>query len=789
MLEGACFASRPLRAPLRARPSNSARGRLFAPPERAPACLLPLCARRIPSLSSLLPLTFAVAGADEVDDPVAVAVVKREQERQLAKEQKAIQVKRMEKLKELRVEQAQKAAAAAGANAEKRLEFLMQQAEVFTHFIGGEKKADKGGAGAGAGAGGAKAKRGRPAKDDKEDETLADDAGTGVKVSAQPACVTGKMREYQIEGLDWLVNLHDNNISGILADEMGLGKTLQSISLVGYLRETRNVKGPHLVLVPKSVLGNWCREFAKWCPCVKVLKMFGQDKEERLRIVREDLMGGDWDVCVTTFETVCKERAAFKKFPWYYVIIDEAHRIKNENSVLSLTVRALETQYRLLLTGTPLQNNLHELWALLNFLLPDVFGSSEDFDTWFNPGKGAGGPKGDKSGDMEVIKRLHAVIKPFLLRRLKRDVESSLLPKIETKIYIGLTALQKQWYRSILLKDAGALNAIGGPERMRLLNTLMQLRKVCNHPYLFDGAEPGPPYFDGPHLWENCGKLFLMQKLLPKLKASGSRVLIFCQMTRLLDILEDFCRLQNYQYCRIDGNTDSVDRDSQMDVYNAPGSEKFIFLLSTRAGGLGINLYTADVVILYDSDWNPQMDLQAMDRAHRIGQKKQVRVFRLVTDKTVEEKIVERAERKLFLDAIVIQQGRLAQQEKGLSKGELMSMVRFGADEIVKSGDGATITDEDVDKILAQSEARSKQASDKLKKEMTDQMGAFSLEDLLKTRVRGRALPPRGDFSHSPLPAAIRASSCTQRMTWPMAWAAARAAASSSPCPSARRSE
>jgi SWI/SNF-related matrix-associated actin-dependent regulator of chromatin subfamily A member 5 len=219
----------------------------------------------------------------------------------------------------------------------------------------------------------------------------------------------------------------------------------------------------------------------------------------------------------------------------------------------------------------------------------------------------------------------------------------------------------------------------------------MQLRKVCNHPYLFDGAETGPPYVDGPHLWENSGKMLLLNKLLSKLKERGSRVLIFCQMTRVLDILEDYCRLTGHEYCRIDGNTDGEKRDSQMDEFNEDNSSKFVFLLSTRAGGLGINLATADIVILYDSDWNPQVDLQAMDRAHRIGQKKPVQVFRFVTEGTVEEKIIERADRKLFLDAAVIQQGRLADQNNKLDKGDLMQMVRFGADQIL-SGKGGTYT-------------------------------------------------------------------------------------------------
>jgi SWI/SNF-related matrix-associated actin-dependent regulator of chromatin subfamily A member 5 len=243
------------------------------------------------------------------------------------------------------------------------------------------------------------------------------------------------------------------------------------------------------------------------------------------------------------------------------------------------------------------------LWALLNFLLPDIFGDADQFDEWFS--------LSDSAGQENVIKKLHTVLRPFMLRRVKKDVACDLPPKKETKLYIGLTAMQQDWYTKILTKDAFELNALGGPEKNRLMNILMQLRKVCNHPYLFDGAEPGPPYSDGPHLWESSGKMMLLHKLLPKLKAKGSRVLIFSQMTRVLDILEDYFRFIGHNYCRIDGNTEGERRDEQINEFNEEGSEKFAFLLSTRAGGLGINLATADIVILYDSDWNPQVDLQA----------------------------------------------------------------------------------------------------------------------------------------------------------------------------------
>ena len=421
---------------------------------------------------------------------------------------------------------------------------------------------------------------------------------------------------------------------------------------------------------------------------------FHGNAEMREQQKQEQLQPGGFDVCITSFEMVIKEKNFFKKFHWRYIIIDEAHRIKNENSILSKVIRMLHTNYRLLITGTPLQNNLHELWALLNFLLPEVFSSAEKFDEWFSIGANG-------EGEAEVVQQLHKVLRPFLLRRVKSDVERGLPQKKETILKIGMSEMQKKYYAALLQKDIDAVN--GGAERSRLLNIVMQLRKCCNHPYLFQvrvlkpqlvlrdceprlsaalpplsfdgcslhflhllsslvlslsllfsvsppslsvslsvspslspssdlslclsvsppslllhglpltaeasppcssqGAEPGPPYITGDHLMENSGKMVLLDKLLPKLKDRDSRVLIFSQMTRMLDILEDYCLYKGYQYCRIDGNTSGDDRENAIDSFSAPGSEKFVFLLSTRAGGLGINLTAADIVVLYDSDW------------------------------------------------------------------------------------------------------------------------------------------------------------------------------------------
>ncbi|KAG9939063.1 chromatin remodelling complex ATPase chain ISW1, partial [Aureobasidium melanogenum] len=426
-----------------------------------------------------------------------------------------------------------------------------------------------------------------------------------------PSYIHGQMRDYQVAGLNWLVSLHENGISGILADEMGLGKTLQTISFIGYLRFVCNITGPHLVAVPKSTLDNWKREFAKWIPDIDVLVLQGT-KEERANIINDRLNEEKFDVLITSYEMILREKTHLKKFAWEYIIIDEAHRIKNEESSLAQIIRMFNSRNRLLITGTPLQNNLHELWALLNFLLPDVFGDSEAFDQWFS---------GQDSDQETVVQQLHRVLRPFLLRRVKSDVEKSLLPKKEVNLYIGMSEMQVNWYKRILEKDIDAVNGAGGKKesKTRLLNIVMQLRKCCNHPYLFDGAEPGPPYTTDEHLVYNSAKMIMLDKLLKRMKAQGSRVLIFSQMSRLLDILEDYSVFRGYQYCRIDGSTAHEDRIAAIDEYNKPGSEKFLFLLTTRAGGLGINLTTADIVVLFDSDWNPQADLQAMDRAHRIG--------------------------------------------------------------------------------------------------------------------------------------------------------------------------
>ncbi|KAK0615028.1 chromatin-remodeling complex ATPase-like protein [Bombardia bombarda] len=580
--------------------------------------------------------------------------------------------------------------------------------------------------------GGATSERRRRTEAEEDAELLKDEKHGGSAETIfreSPAFIQGQMRDYQVAGLNWLISLHENGISGILADEMGLGKTLQTISFLGYLRHIMGITGPHLVIVPKSTLDNWNREFTRWTPEVNVLVLQGA-KEERHQLISDRLVDENFDVCITSYEMILREKAHLRKFAWEYIIIDEAHRIKNEESSLAQVIRMFNSRNRLLITGTPLQNNLHELWALLNFLLPDVFGDSEAFDSWFS---------GQDRDQDTVVQQLHRVLRPFLLRRVKADVEKSLLPKKEVNVYIGMSEMQVKWYKKILEKDIDAVNGAGGKResKTRLLNIVMQLRKCCNHPYLFEGAEPGPPYTTDEHLVFNAGKMIVLDKLLKRLKKQGSRVLIFSQMSRLLDILEDYCVFRQYKYCRIDGGTAHEDRIAAIDDYNKPDSEKFVFLLTTRAGGLGINLTSADIVVLYDSDWNPQADLQAMDRAHRIGQTKQVVVYRFVTDNAIEEKVLERAAQKLRLDQLVIQQGRAQVAAKAAAnKDDLLHMIQHGAEKVFQTKGafgqlaetGGELDDDDIDKILSAGENRTKELNARYEKLGLDDLQKFTSE-------------------------------------------------------------
>ncbi|AIO01471.1 transcription activator, putative [Leishmania panamensis] len=556
-------------------------------------------------------------------------------------------------------------------------------------------------------------------RDNEEDSTGFD----MMHLTDTPSYIRGKLRPYQIEGVNWLLGLFSRGVNGILADEMGLGKTFQTIATIAYLKFTVGMPGPHLVVCPKSVMGNWYREFKHWCPGLSVYK-FHVSSDLRPSIIKAHLHPTDrikYDVIVTTFEMVLDELNLFKRIAWQYLIVDEAHKLKNEEGRAHTALDSLQTSHRLIITGTPLQNNLKELWALLHFLAPRLFNDSESFDAWFDTTSG--------QQDTNVMSNLHKILAPLMIRRLKADVSTGIPAKKEIYVSCQLSKKQREWYMNVLAKDAEVLNKAGGSVAS-LTNVMMGLRKVINHPYLMEGGEEGPPFVTDEKLVRTSGKMIILDKLLHRLRADVQgkhKVLIFSQFTSMLNILEDYCNMRGFMYCRIDGNTSGYERDSQMASFNSPTSDYFIFLLSTRAGGLGINLQAANHVILYDSDWNPQMDLQAQDRAHRIGQKRSVRVYRFVTDGTLEEKMYRRALKKLYLDAVVVQQGRLQSKATNqASKEELLSMIKFGAEEIFKTRH-EDITEADIDRLLDDGETISNQLTNEAKQQVQMSLASFQL--------------------------------------------------------------
>ncbi|KAI3496520.1 hypothetical protein L1887_38885 [Cichorium endivia] len=492
------------------------------------------------------------------------------------------------------------------------------------------------------------------------------------KVTEQPSILQGgELRPYQLEGLQWMLSLFNNNLNGILADEMGLGKTIQTISLIAYLIENKGVTGPHLIVAPKAVLPNWINEFQTWAPSIGAFLYDGRLDERKA--MREELSEGKFNVLITHYDLIMRDKAFLKKIPWFYMVVDEGHRLKNAESVLAKTlVSGYQIRRRLLLTGTPIQNSLQELWALLNFLLPTIFNSVENFEEWFNA------PFADRCDvsltdeeELLIIRRLHQVIRPFILRRKKDEVEKYLPQKTQVILKCDMSAWQKVYYQQVT--DVGRVGMDTGTGKSKSLQNLsMQLRKCCNHPYLFVGEY---------NIWRKeeivraSGKFELLDRLLPKLHRAGHRVLLFSQMTRLMDILEVYLQLHEFKYLRLDGSTKTEERGTLLKQFNAPDSPFFMFLLSTRAGGLGLNLQTADTVIIFDSDWNPQMDQQAEDRAHRIGQKKEVRVFVLVSVGSVEEVILERAKQKMGIDAKVIQAGLFNTTSTAQDRREMLKEV------------------------------------------------------------------------------------------------------------------
>uniref|UniRef100_A0A8C7LDT1 Chromodomain helicase DNA binding protein 7 n=1 Tax=Oncorhynchus kisutch TaxID=8019 RepID=A0A8C7LDT1_ONCKI len=534
------------------------------------------------------------------------------------------------------------------------------------------------------------------------------------------------LREYQLEGVNWLLFNWYNTRNCILADEMGLGKTIQSITFL-YEIYLKGIHGPFLVIAPLSTIPNWEREFRTWTE-LNVIVYHGsqasrktiQAYEMNYRDVQGRVIKGAYKfhAVITTFEMILTDCPELRSVSWRCVVIDEAHRLKNRNCKLLEGLKMMDMEHKVLLTGTPLQNTVEELFSLLNFLEPERFPSENTFMQEF----------GDLKTE-EQVQKLQAILKPMMLRRLKEDVEKNLAPKEETIIEVELTNIQKKYYRAILEKNFSFLSkggpgggggawGGGGAQVPNLLNTMMELRKCCNHPYLINGAEEKilddfrenhhaeMPQFHLQAMIQAAGKLVLIDKLLPKLKAGGHRVLVFSQMVRCLDILEDYLIQKRYPYERIDGRVRGNLRQAAIDRFSRPDSDRFVFLLCTRAGGLGINLTAADTCIIFDSDWNPQNDLQAQARCHRIGQSKAVKIYRLITRNSYEREMFDKASLKLGLDKAVLQSmsGRenAANGVPQLSKKEVEDLLRKGAYGALmdEEDEGSKFCEEDIDQIL-----------------------------------------------------------------------------------------
>uniref|UniRef100_A0A8K9XN96 SWI/SNF related, matrix associated, actin dependent regulator of chromatin, subfamily a, member 4 n=1 Tax=Oncorhynchus mykiss TaxID=8022 RepID=A0A8K9XN96_ONCMY len=528
--------------------------------------------------------------------------------------------------------------------------------------------------------------------------------------------INGQLKQYQIKGLEWLVSLYNNNLNGILADEMGLGKTIQTIALITYLMENKRVNGPFLIIVPLSTLSNWVYEFDKWAPSVVKVSYKGSPQARRAFIPQ--LRSGKFNVLLTTYEYIIKDKQVLAKIRWKYMIVDEGHRMKNHHCKLT---QVLNTHYlaprRVLLTGTPLQNKLPELWALLNFLLPTIFKSCSTFEQWFNAPFAMTGEKVDLNEEetILIIRRLHKVLRPFLLRRLKKEVEAQLPEKVEYVIKCDMSALQRVLYRhmqakGVLLTDGSEKDKKGKGGTKTLMNTIMQLRKICNHPYMFQQIEESfsehlgfsGGIVSGLDLYRASGKFEVLDRILPKLRATNHKVLLFCQMTSLMTIMEDYFAYRNFKHLRLDGTTKAEDRGMLLKAFNDPASQYFIFLLSTRAGGLGLNLQSADTVVIFDSDWNPHQDLQAQDRAHRIGQLNEVRVLRLCTVNSVEEKILAAAKYKLNVDQKVIQAGMFDQKSSSHERRAFLQAILEHEEQDEEEDE--VPDDETVNQMIARSE-------------------------------------------------------------------------------------
>lgn len=539
-----------------------------------------------------------------------------------------------------------------------------------------------------------------------------------VKLETSPEYKNNNtLRPWQIEGVSWLTFNWYNKRGCILADEMGLGKTVQTVAMIEHINRAYG-RGPFLMVVPLSTIAHWSREFEGWTDLNTVVYQGSKEDREMIREYEWYYRDSDGEelykncyykfhVLICTYESLLSDTSILGRIKWKCLVVDEAHRLKNDKSKLFQTMKSHHYEHRVLLTGTPIQNNLTELFTLLSFIQPSQFSDYDAFSREYG-----------NLSNHEQVSRFQGLLRPFLLRRMKEDVAKKIPAKEETVIEVELTLLQKQYYRAVLEKNRTFLNAGCKSSNVpKLINVVMQLRKVCNHPFLIEGVEDKEnkdcvTTEDRLNaLVQSSGKLVLVDKLLPKLKSGQHRVLIFSQMKIMLDLIEYYLQLKQYEYERIDGSIRGNERQEAIDRFTREGSTKFVFLLSTRAGGLGINLATADTVIIYDNDWNPQNDMQAMARCHRIGQTKDVKVYRLVTSRTYEQHMFQKASMKLGLDRAVLKTQSKSgwmddQQDVALSsmdKKEIDLLLKYGAYDLFNEQADKASADfckEDIEDIL-----------------------------------------------------------------------------------------
>ncbi|KAM0751888.1 hypothetical protein T439DRAFT_325084 [Meredithblackwellia eburnea MCA 4105] len=527
------------------------------------------------------------------------------------------------------------------------------------------------------------------------------------EMTEQPDYIAGgKLMPFQLDGVNFLTFKWWCRKGCILADEMGLGKTVQIITFLSILSHAHGAR-PFLVTVPNSTLGNWVREFERWAPSMRVVP-YGGDAPSRKIIENYELFDGSrlrTHVVLATYEALEKNIAVFRKVArWDVLVVDEGQRLKSGTSgLLFSALQSLNINHRVLLSGTPLNNNITELFNLLHFIDPSQWGNTAELTEKY------------EELTPEKVEEIREILKPYFLRRTK-ELVLNLPPLNEIVVPVSMTTLQRQLYRSILERNAAAIESIfqktsksqqkSKARKTNFNNILMELRKLLGHPYLVSPElepENVTPAQAVINLREASAKFVLLDKMLPKLKAAGHRVLIFSQFKIMLNMIELFLGGLNMKYLRLDGGTSQLDRQRGIDAFNKEGSEYFAYLLSTRAGGVGINLTTADTVIMFDQDFNPHQDVQAIARAHRIGQKKPVRVFKLMVKGSCEEKIFHAGNKKLGLDHLIIQRIDAKEEEAN----EIESVLQFGAkavfDDQEAEANAIRFTDADIDNLLTRS--------------------------------------------------------------------------------------